>query len=86
MYMCICVYTCIHTLSHPHERSGSQKCQLISGSLRFQPHLCEDFLFKFLPLRPLKPGSKINKWHVLSRGGRIIYIYIIIYMTKYYTF
>jgi hypothetical protein len=29
--------------SHPHERSGSQKDQLISGSWKSQPDLCGEF-------------------------------------------
>jgi hypothetical protein len=35
--------------SHPHERSGSQKDQLISGSLKFQAHLYRDFSNIFNP-------------------------------------
>ncbi len=35
--------------THPHERSGSQKCQLISGSLKCQLQICGDFSDFFTP-------------------------------------
>jgi hypothetical protein len=55
--------------SHPHERSGSQKDQFISGSLKLWPCLCGEFSNFFTPGHHTGSQKPISGASYLVGGG-----------------